>query len=305
MTDTNQTQEETPVVSEMDNNLMSFLDPSFNPEASALDEAAVADAAKAADATTEAQAEVNPQVTPPAQAEASNAPVVETPQTPKPDEVDAALLQQMLTIPGVAPVEQQPVQQPVQQTPAEEPVFKPFANNFQLPAPLQAALFESDDPQVRAQALVDVMVSVGNSVAAVMEARIKEHYVPKITQQAEQRFTQNTEVKRIDTDFYSTYPELEANRPLVTKAFQIVAAKLGTGAVYNAEVKAQVGALAKKALAATGVQVAQPTQQQTSQPKPAAKPKTTPYVAGGARPGNYESPDPNTAAAMFDELSKF
>jgi len=288
------------LLSEMEVSMMEFLDPSFNREAEPEDED---DSSDGDPASTEAEpGAALPES--PAPTAPSKAPVAE-PVAGNEPEADPALLSQFFT----APTEAAPAT-PVAQTPAPAPEpeapkpWAPFQTPVVIPPALSEALFGDDsDTETRAAALGSIINGIGNGITQLVEQRFREQYAPMIRAQALQEFGAQTQVQSIDTDFYGAYPELAAHRDVVRKAFGIVAQAEPT-ATYNEQTRAKVGALARAALTRMGVQFTPTPAAPAATPKAPAKPKQ-PFVAGGARPGNFTPPDPNDPGALLDELSAF
>ena len=299
------------IANDIEENMREFLDPGYNREAAKLDAEAEAEKAAAEDtaALEEHAAKSQSKATTPTQPAPSNAPVAEPPAQQEP-QVDQELLATFLNL---KTPEQQPVTPAAQPTapaaPAAPEPYTPFPDTVAVPPQVLERLFNSDDPQVQAQTLGTLIAAIGNSVAQVMEQRIQSHHYGQIQSQAMSSFRQQSEAQRIDSDFYCAYPDLMAHRQLVTKGFQAVLEK-NPGAEYSPEVRDRVGALVRGVLAKAGIQTQTPTPvvQPAVTPPTAAQPATAkkqPYVAGNARPGNYQQPNGSDPASMLEELSRF
>jgi hypothetical protein len=280
---------EAPNLSAMETNLMQFLDPTYDDQRPAEEPAAEGTPDPQA-----AQAEQAPAVesAPPAP---SNAPKAE----PVAEEgTDPALLAKFFTT--EKPTEQAaPAPAVAEQPKAPEP-WAPFQAPLELPPQLAAALFESDDTQIRAQALGVVINSIGNGIAQLVEKRFQEHYAPQMQSQILAAQTQRSAAERIDQDFYGAYPQLAAHRDVVGKAFGILAQQK-PDAVYGPEIRKQAGELAIAALSKMGVQF----QTATPTPAPAKPAPQQQYIAGSARPANFTPQQDDSPAALVDLLSQF
>lgn len=226
-----------------------------------------------------------------------------------PTEVDANLLLQMFSTPGETPPAPAAPAAPTSTAPApaaadDDTPPMPFTTQMQLPPQLVSAIFESEDPVQRTQALTGLMASLGNAVVAVVESRIKEHHAPRMAQQFEVAQQARQTAAAVGTHFYGAYPELADYKQIVTKAGQVY---LGANpdATYDEKTAAGIAALARQALQQMGKTLtpAAAASAPASAPAPARQP-ATPYVAGNASPGgNLEVPlDPNDPKGVLDQM---
>lgn len=227
--------------------------------------------------------------------------------------VDQTLLAQIL---GAAPAPQpvaQPAPAPVPAptpgapqgesppAPAEED-WTPFPSTMTLPPAMVSALFESDDSNVRAQALVSLLVSYGNTITSLTEKRIREVHAPSIQGRVQSAQAEQEQARAVNTDFYGAFPDLAPFKELVKKTFLAVQ-QANPAATYNQQTRDQVGNLAREAAKRMGLITAPAPAPAAASPAPAAK-KPAPYLAGGARPGAITAPDSNLEEA-FAGLDEF
>lgn len=237
-------------------------------------------------------------------------PKVEGEQAPKAEggeEIDPAALLAMAT--GVQPqakpeAQAQPAATPEPETRPEE--FRPFSAPVQLPPQTLAALFEAEDTETRAAAIGGVLQAMGNAIVQVMEARLQQTHIPAIQQAAIDKFKLHTEITEAQKDFYGTFKYLDKAeyRPIVGKAFEIIAAKYPDLDFHAAKVK--VGNLAREFIKKTiGVDPApneDPPAPRAAAPAPAAS-KPPSFAVGGSRPaGTGEPADPNSPEAVLADM---
>lgn len=230
---------------------------------------------------------------------------------PEGGEISPEMLLAMATG-GQQPQQQQGAPaQPAAEAPkpqGEPELFRPFDAPIGLPQQTLAALFEAEDTGTRAAAIGSVLQSMGNAIVQIAEKRIQEHYMPMIRQQVLTEFDQQSSVRQAQADFYGAYPYLnrEEYKPVVGKAFQIIAEKHPT--LSFEEAKSKVGDLARafikqttgKDPAPASAPADPPAQQQQQQQKPPG------FVASGARPaGTGSPPDPSSPSAVLEDLLQF
>lgn len=182
----------------------------------------------------------------------------------------------------------------------------PFTTQMQLPPQMVSALFESEDPVQRQQALTGLMAALGNAVVGYVEQRITSHHAPRLANQFETAQSARAQAEAVGRHFYGTYPELAEYKQIVERAGKVYMGA-NPNATYSEDTAKAIAELARGALAQMG-KVLTPTA--AAAPAPASAPAAparqpaTPYVAGGASPGGaLETPmDPNDAGGIFDQM---
>jgi hypothetical protein len=194
-----------------------------------------------------------------------------------------------------------------------EGTFQPFKPDFRLPPAMTAALFEAEDTETRAQALVNLLSAFGNTMTQTIEQRIMEHHLP----QFQARLVEGQSVERVRgavlSYFHNEFPELQPYQEAVRKAMAVVARKDPTRPT-SPELMTEIGELTHAALKASGIVIERKAKVTTpaAQPKKAVT-KTPPsrapgsaFEAGGSRPDALTSaPEANTPASLLAELSEF
>lgn len=298
MTDVTQTQQPAePAVSELEANMAEFfghrlsdpMEPEATPEP-------VAEPTPTVPAAMPAAVELNPSSTPAPNAE----PAASTNEGDEP-EVDAGLMQDVML--GNAPV---PTPAPKEAAPAAsdppssgEQLYMPIkAETIRIPQAQLDSIFRSEDPVEQERALTNLMAGWMNAGIAMMDQRMKEHYVPQISQQAQQSTASAQAAAQVESDFYSSYPDLKAAPQLVQRVGAYYS-KMDPNAKWGPDLKAKIGDNARLLAARMGIKL----EGAPVKPTPAA----TPFVADSARP-NSALPTGQTdysPGAMVDELSLF
>lgn len=192
--------------------------------------------------------------------------------------------------------------------PAAEEPYTPFNTDFSLPPEMTHALFEADDPAVRAKALVTLLASFGNTITSVMDDRIASHHGSRFASRIAEMQTEASQTARVHSHFYGEYPELLEHRPIVAKTFEVMA-KRNPSLTYSPELAQQIAATAVAVLKNTGVTLElgklKKAPAAPAAKKPAAKAGKA-FEAGGARPADFhEAPNPDSPQGLVDILSEF
>jgi hypothetical protein len=236
------------------------------------------------------------------------------------DEIDPALLAAMLGLgdgqqapaPAAAPAAPAPAPA-ASSTPQEDESFAPFEPTFRLKPEVVTALFESEDTETREKALVGLLSAFGNTITTVMEQRFREHHTPRLQESFTSVVEQRQVFNAVNQDFAQAYPELAPYGAAVKKAFQIVGAQ-NPSAPYTPEMRDKVGALARAAVKAGGIQLPDRPGQAAPAPAPAAATPApartaakgaTPFEAGAARPGGTGVNGDSGPADLVAQLSEF
>lgn len=206
------------------------------------------------------------------------------------DEVDPALLAAMagLTSPQGADTQTAPERQAGEDTTTstESTDYMPFQPTFKLPPETVSALFEAEDTETRAGALVGLLSAFGNTITALADKRAETRFQELITSYQGQNNERNV-ARAVHSHFYGKYPELDDYKPAVIKAFQVIAAKNPASAAYSEDVAEQVAKLAKAALAQSGVKFEAPKVAAKGPPRKASTSKApgSGFDASSGRPG--------------------
>lgn len=289
-----------------------FGDPNAEPEAPVLggpetSAPAAAAAEPAAPASTPLAVAPASAETPAANGEAA------PPQDPAPSGIDPADLAAMVGLatpkaPATAEPAAESAPAPASSSSEEDAPWTPFTPTFKLPPETVSALFEAEDTETRAAALVGLLASFGNTLTQVVDERIAKHHAPRIQSSFDSSQNEQQTARAIFQDFYGKYTQLDAYRPAVQKAFQIVAQKTGMKEGYTPAIRDQVAALAIAALKQSGVVFEEAPA--TVPPKEVVKatPSKAPgsgFEAGSARPSGQIETGDNGAADLVAELSQF
>lgn len=245
-------------------------------------------------------------------------PAVETPPADaQPDpEIDPADLAAFTGLGQQSPQQQQapadgaPGKDPSPATQEEDETFAPFQPTFKLKPEMSAALFESEDANVREQALVGLLSSFGNAITQVMEQRIKEYHAPRLASNIQGTMIERQAAAAVDQHFYGKYPELHQFRPAVQRAFKVLADK-DPKIQYSEDLAERVAKLAAQGLKASGINVSVKALQKQAAAAPAGSPKASKekapgsgFEAGGTRPAMSNSTEMSPDSLVRD-LSDF
>lgn len=236
--------------------------------------------------------------TPPA-ATTQPAPAGET----APQEVNPELLLQMFGGDPAPP----PAQPSTPAVPAAQPdadaVPMPFTSAMQLPPQLVSAIFESEDPVQRTQALTGLMAALGNAVVGFVEERMTSHHAPRMANQFQAAQSASAQAAAVSQHFYGANPDLAQYRQVVERAGRVYLAA-NPQAQYNEQTAQGIAALARSALAQMGTVLQPAAPAAPATPAAPARQPASPYVAGGASPGgSLETPLSQTSpAGVFDQM---
>lgn len=250
--------------------------------------------------------EVDPTTGEPAKAPAAADPAV----------VDPALVMEVLgfTAPAApapaatpAPAASTASGEPAPSAPAaDDAPFMPFRNDFKLPVEMTSALFESEDSETRSKALVALLSSAMNTLAQVVDERVKQYHAPRIAQQFEGRQNYERNLNNFKADFYGEtggYPDLLPYESIVGRTIQVLA-KQNPNMPWP-EARERVATLARTVVKQmTGKDI-------TPAPKvpaaaPPAKPAHDAFLTGGGRPAGVGDPaDAASPAALLADMTQF
>jgi hypothetical protein len=217
-----------------------------------------------------------------------------------PEAVDPALMAAMVgltepTKPAAAPTVPAPA------AVDDNADYTPLPPVLKLDDNLINTIFQSEDPNQQKAALGTLLSNYGNALMALADRRMRDHYAPKVVEQVQSAQTQRAAVDAMNADFYGTFPDLNNQRAVVAKAFNVVAQQ-HPELKYGPEARDKVGNLARAALRQMGVVA--PAAAAAATPPVKAKPKASVgYVAGGARPAGAGEVDHNSASAVFDQIT--
>lgn len=215
------------------------------------------------------------------------------------DVVDPALLAAMAGFSAPAPEKKEqiaPVSSAVDKdgktAPAssseEDKDFMPFEPNFRLAPAVVSALFESEDPEVREKALVGLLSSYGNAIAATVMHEVKKVVLPATLTRYSESIVQDQTRNAVTNSFYAAFPELADYKPAVQKAFAIIAER-EPGIVWGEATAKKIARLAEAALKNSGVPVTvkglqtAATEQKPLPPVDTKKAPGSGFEAGGGR----------------------
>ena len=176
--------------------------------------------------------------------------------------------------------------------------------SLNIPQPLMAALFESEDPAARSRALGDIIAQAVNASVQIAEERFQQRLAPRMVQDFEMRSTAAQQAREVHNAFYTANPDLRGQEALVKRAGELYAAK-NPNAQWTPQTQAAIATLARGVLKQFGVAQQAPAPASSAPSAPVAPvapaPVHTPYMAGGARPETVNVPeDPNSPGAMLD-----
>lgn len=218
-------------------------------------------------------------------------------------EIDAGLMAEVML--GAAPAPVETPAAPVAETPAATPpssgeqLYMPIkAETIRIPQAQLDSIFRSEDPVEQERALTNLMAGWMNAGLAMMDQRMKEHYVPQISQQAHQVTVSAQRAQEVENDFFSTYPDLRAAPQLVQRVGAYFS-KQNPNAKWGPELKAQIGDNARKLARQMGIKLEGAPQ--------ATPPAPVPFVADSARPSSaHPTGQPDySPGKMVEELSFF
>src|SRR5690606_10598154 len=199
-------------------------------------------------------------------------------------EVDPALLAQMMF--GQAPASSAPQQQqqapqgPAAAAPANNEPEQPYApidaSKIKLPPQVASAIFDSEDPAQREQALVSLMASWGNAILTLADQRVASHHAPRIQQGFQQAVVSQQEAMKMQNEFYGKYEDLRPYPQIVSRVASTLQAQ-DPNMAWTPETQKKIGDLSRALARKMGFPL-----QSSTQPKQAAA--AQPFVAGGSRP---------------------
>lgn len=190
--------------------------------------------------------------------------------------------------------------------PNDEP-FVPFNTDWKLPAAMTAALFEAEDSETRGKALVGLISGAMNTLAQVVDQRIKEFHAPRIVEGWNgQQQAARTQAEFVE-DFYSEnggYPDLRPYGQIVRRAIEVTVGKNPTATWAGS--KADVAKLARAVVQQMTGQPAPVATKAAPAPLPPAKAQDQAFIADGARPAGAGNPtDPNSPESLLHDMANF
>lgn len=219
------------------------------------------------------------------------------------EEVDPALLAQLMFGQSPASAAPQQQQQPAQAGPAaaaspsqdEQPYAPIDASKIKLPDSITQAIFQSEDPAQQASALTSLMASWGNAILTLADQRVASHHTPRIQQGFQQAVISQQEASKMQNEFYGKYEDLRPYPQIVSRVASTLQAQ-DPNMSWNAETQKKIGDLSRALARKMGFPL-----QGGAPAKPAA---AQPFVAGGSRPQTPLSQSQEmTPATMVEELA--
>jgi len=193
----------------------------------------------------------------------------------------------------------------------EEEDFMPFEPNFRLSPQVVSALFEAEDMETREKALVGLLSSYGNAVAATVVAHVQKTVLPGALTKFSESVVQDQTRNAVTTSFYSAFPELEGYKPAVQRAFAIIAEKepnLQWGEATAKRIARLVEATLKQSGIPITVKGLQTPATSAKTPLPPVDPKKAPgsgFEAGGSRLSSDTLGSADGPAKLVEELTNF